>query len=132
MTVEELNALMPTLFLSSELAEISWSNISTPDKSVLITKAEDYLNDLRYEANVEDIEGYSDAKNKAECCIIFDLLLNQTQGSSRMMLIRQGVKSITTAGVSESYGTYADIQGNESGISDSYKKYLWRYLFNGV
>lgn len=122
---------MPTLFLSSELAEIDWVNVSDSDKGVLLNKAEDFLDNLLYEPNAEEITSFETDKNKAECCIIFDLLQMQAQGNERIALIRQGVKSINTAGVSESYGDYSDVKNN-SGISDSYKKYLWRYLYNGV
>lgn len=131
MTVAELNEKMPEMYMSAELQSVNWANYTESDKSVLIKRAEDFLNSLLYEEDVDDIEGFAEAFDNAECAVIFDLLQMQTQGAERLNLMRQGVKSITTAGVSESYGDYAEAKAN-SGVSDSYKKYLWRYLFNGV
>jgi hypothetical protein len=49
-------------------------------------------------------------------------------GDTRADLIRQGVKSITTAGVSESYGSLSEIKE----VSDNYVKYLGFCLLKRV
>jgi hypothetical protein len=52
----------------------------------------------------------------------------QSTDNTRADLIRQGVKSISTGGVSESYGSISELRE----ISDNYEKYLGFCLFKKV
>lgn len=130
MSVEELNILMPTLFLSGELTDIGWSNINTNDKQVLIGKAEDYISSsVLFDKGATETDGFEEAKNKAECCIIFDLL--KIGMNSRADEIRAGLKSYSGPNVSETYADISDL-GKLERVSDKYKKYLWKYTYRGV
>lgn len=146
MTVEELTALLPSIFTSNELLMAGVDTFTPEDLKAILGQSEVFLDSLRYKGCfVEDYQshafprklgvGYTIEKNdervqKALCCIAYDFMKQSALGSSRLDLIRQGVKSISTAGVSESYGDISEIEKNK--ISDNYVKYLGFCLFKGV
>lgn len=121
---------MPTLFLSGELTDIGWSSINIDDKQVLIGKAEDYISSsVLFDKGATETDGFEEAKNKAECCIIFDLL--KIGMNSRADEIRAGLKSYSGPNVSETYADISDL-GKLEQISPKYKKYLGKYIYRGV
>lgn len=142
MTVEELNALLPSVFTSNELLRAGLGSLTPEDINAILGRSEVFLDGLRYKGRfVEDYQshafprklgtGYVIEKDdervqKALCCIFFDLL--SSMKSARADRIRQGVKSISTGGVSESYGTLDEVKE----VSENYVKYLGFCLFKGV
>lgn len=146
MTVEELTALLPSIFTSNELLEAGVDTFTPDDLKAILGQSEGFLDSLRYKGCfVEDYQQHAfprkvgadyviDKDNervqKALCCIAYDFMKQQKLGTSRIDLVRQGVKSISTAGVSESYGDISEIEKNK--ISDNYVKYLGFCLFKGV
>ena len=74
------------------------------------------------------VEKEDERLKKALCCVVYDFLKVLSTGDTRADLIRQGVKSISTGGVSESYGSLSDVKE----VSDNYVKYLGFCLFNGI
>lgn len=144
MTVEELTALLPSVFTSNELQSIGWSNYTPEDLQAILGRSEVILDQLRYkgsyltdyqqhafprELNTGYVVNEKDERVlKGLCCIVYDLMKGQSTGSARADLIRQGVKSISTGGVSESYGSISELRE----ISDNYVKYLGFCLFRGV
>lgn len=144
MTVEDLTALMPSVFTRNELLSIGWSNYTPEDLKSILGRSEGFIDNLKYKGKFKEKyqphafprtldTGYVIEKNderilKALCCVVYDFLKYDNLGSSRIDLIKQGVKSISTGGVSESYGDIKDIKI----ISDNYVKYLGFCLFNGV
>jgi hypothetical protein len=129
MTVEKLNELIPTLYLSSELMVINWDSVSDTDKVVLINKAEDYVKNLRFQNGVEEMEGFDADLDKAKCCIVYDFL--NSSMNSRLGAIRAGLKSYSGPDVSETYVDMKDLK-NIQIVSEDYKKYLWKYIFRGA
>lgn len=125
LTVEILNEVLPTLYLTSELEDIKWSSVSNTDKLVLITKAEDFLSNIPFENGAEDSPNFETDLNKALCCIVYDYL---NVSNTRYADIKAGLKSYSGPDVSESYVDAKDFNI----VSDSYKKYLWRYIYTGV
>lgn len=138
-TVEELNTLMPSIFLSSELLEVKWKEVPDSDKNALISRAEGVIDCERFMGSyVEPYQEHAFPRiicnrtvseqqtciKQAICYIIYDILSYKQNG--RAGLIKQGVKSISTGGVSESYAE------NVKEITDKYKVFLKKYLFNGV
>lgn len=144
LNVEELTALLPSVFTSNELLGAGWSNYTHEDLKAILGRAEVILDQLRYKGsylenyqhhafprklNTGYVVDYKDERvQKAICCIVFDMLKGLSAGSTRADLIRQGVKSISTGGVSESYGSLSDVKE----VSDNYVKYLGFCLFNGI
>ena len=134
----ELNILMPSIFLSSELNRVDWENVQDSDKNVLIGQAECYIDSLRYKGRraeygqmgafpryIKDtLIPINDDIKRAVCCVVYDLL--DTSRDTRKQLIASGVKSISTGGVSESY---AD---SVIEVGDRYKRYIGKYIFNGI
>lgn len=137
MTVEELQALMPAVFTSNELNSIGWSDYTTEDLNAILERSEGFIDNLIYKGKYKErnqlhsfprvlhsgleISIKDERVLKSICCVVFDDIKSM-QSSSRTDLIRQGVKSISTAGVSESYSSYEEIESNK--ISDNYVKYL--------
>ncbi len=144
LTVEELKALLPSVFTSAELLSVGWSDYTPEDLEAILGRSEGFLDSLRYKGRyVEDYQchafprklntGYVvDKKDervlKALCCVVYDFLKSASVGDARADLIRQGVKSISTGGVSESYGSWTEVKE----ISENYVKYLGFCLFKGV
>jgi hypothetical protein len=144
MSVEELKALMPLVFTPGELSRVGWSDYTSEDMNAILERSEGFIDGLRYKGCfVEDYQyhafprklntgyvvDYKDERiQKALCCIVYDLLKVLNTGDTRADLIRQGVKSITTAGVSESYGSLSEIKE----VSDNYVKYLGFCLLKRV
>ena len=144
LSVEELTALLPSVFTSNELLGAGWSNYTPEDLKAILGRAEVILDQLRYKGSyLEDYQQHAfprelntgyvvDCKDervlKGLCCIVYDLMKGMSTGSTRADLIRQGVKSISTGGVSESYGSLSELQE----ISTNYVKYLGFCLFRGV
>ena len=142
MTVDELMALLPSVFTSNELLRAGLSNLTPEDINAILGRSEVFLDSLRYKGCfVEDYQshafprklgtGYVIEKNdervqKALCCIFFDLL--NSSKSTREERIRHCIKSISTGGVSESYGTLDEVKE----VSENYVKYLGFCLFKGV
>lgn len=142
MTVDELKAILPSVFTSNELLDIGLGNLTPGDIEVILARSEDFIDNLRYKG--EFLEKYQshafprklntgyvvnksdDRVQKALCSIFYDIL--KSKGNSRKDLIKQGVKSISVAGVSESYGSIDEIKE----VSDNYVKYLGFCLFNGI
>lgn len=140
--IEDYKALLPSLFTSDELSAVGYSDYTSTDLEVILGRSEGFIDGLRYKGRfVEDYQahafprelntGYVVEKNdervlKALCMVSYDLMAND-KPNSREDLIKQGVKSITTAGVSESYGSYEDVERNK--ISQNYAKYLGFCLF---
>lgn len=146
-TVDEFKALMPSLFTSVELSSVGYNNYTDTDLEVILERSEGYIDNLRYLGSfVEDYQahafprkfgtGYVVEKSdervlKALCLIAFDYLKASNDDSvERTTLIRQGVKSISTAGVSESYGDLSEVESNK--VSKHYESYLGFCLFNRV
>lgn len=123
-TVEELNGLIPSIFLSTELVAIGWDKVSQGDKEVLIARSGAFLTSLDYDTNKID-DAFIDSIKKAQVCVIYDILASIQ--SSRYELRKQGVKSINSGGVSESY---TDEKVEE--VSNRYKQYIEKYKFTGV
>lgn len=146
MTVEELMALLPSVFTQGELESVGYSSYTHEDLKVILGRSEGFLDELKYKGRFKEINqrhsfprvlstGYVVEKEdervqKALCCIVYDILKSKSLGRSRLDLIRQGVKSISTGGVSESYGSLSEIKENE--ISKNYAKYLGFCLFKGI
>ena len=141
--INELKSLLPSLFTSDELSKVGYGDYTDSDLEVILGRSEGFLDTLRYRGSFSEEyqahafprkldTGYVVEKNdvrvlKGLCSIFYDYLLANTSNGSREELIRQGVKSISTAGVSESYGSYAEIE--KSKISLNYQKYLDFVLF---
>lgn len=144
MTVDELKALMPLVFTPGELLSIGWSDYTPEDLSAILERSEGFIDGLRYkgcyvehyqlhafprELNTGYVVNEKDERvQKALCCIVYDLLKGLSTDSTRADLIRQGVKSISTGGVSESYGSISDLKE----VSMNYVKYLGFCLFKKV
>ena len=144
LTVDELNALLPSVFTSNELLGVGLGDLTPGDIEAILGRSEDYLDSLRYRGEfLEDYQGHAFPRKlntgfvvekndtrvlKALCYIFYDLLKSSSNDSNRTDLIRQGVKSITTADASESYGSLNEIKE----ISDNYVRYLGFCLFRGV
>lgn len=142
MTVDELMALMPSVFTSNELNTIGWSDLSPEDLEAILGRSEGFIDSLRYKGQFKEQyqmhafprklnTGYVVEKNdervqKAICYVVYDYL--KSLCDTRTDLIRQGVKSISTGGVSESYGTIDEIKE----VSQNYVKYLGFCLFKGI
>lgn len=125
LTVELLDSILPTLYLTSELEDIKWSSVSDTDKLVLITKAEDFVSNISFENGAENEPNFETDLNKALCCIVYDYL---NASNTHYADIKSGLKSYSGPDVSESYVDIKDFNI----VSDSYKKYLWRYIYTGV
>lgn len=137
-TIQELNTLLPTIYLSKQLEKVDWGNVSDEDKQALITQAVAYMTGLRYRGRYKEegqeipfpriinnvVVEVNDNVRKAVASIVYDLLESTTNG--RKELQRHGVKSINTGGVSESYKEEIEE------VSDKYKQFIEKYLFNGV
>ena len=144
LTVDELTALMPSVFTSTELNGVGWSDLSHEDVKAILGRSEGFIDDLRFKGQyVNEFQchafprklntGYVVEKNdervqKALCHIFYDLLKYNNTSSNRLDLIKQGVRSISVAGVSESYGTIDEVQE----VSQNYVKYLGFCLFKGI
>ena len=142
MTVDELMALMPSVFTSNELNTIGWSDLSPEDLEAILGRSEGFIDSLKYKGQFKEQyqmhafprklnTGYVVEKNdervqKAICYVVYDYL--KSLCDTRTDLIRQGVKSISTGGVSESYGTIDEIKE----VSQNYVKYLGFCLFKGI
>lgn len=149
MDVEELTAYLPLIFTSNELKCVGVDTYTPTDLQAVLEQSEGIIDDLRYKGVfVENFQAHAfprvlqggyvvekddDRVKKAICCIAYDLMksiTSTTSDSSRADLIRQGVKSISTVGVSESYAEYSEIEKNK--ISTNYVKYLGFCLFKGI
>jgi hypothetical protein len=138
LTTTELNTFMPSIFTSKQLEKVGWDNLSTTDKEALITQAEAYIDSLRYKGKylvegqehqfpriINDITiEVNERVKKALTCIVYDLI--ESSISSRYDLQKQGVKSISTGGVSETYKENTEL------VSDNFKVHIGKYLFRGV
>lgn len=141
LSLEELKSLIPTLYLSTELAEIKWSELSDADKEVLLNKSIDYINRLQFDGDkvsqgqqnafpriiCRDVIETPYEVKKAICRLVYDIKNNAT--NERKKLQRDGVKSISTGGVSE---TYVDDLDSKSVISKEIKQLLSPWLYRGV
>lgn len=144
MTVDELKAIMPSVFTSNELLGIGWSDYTPEDLEAILGRSEVFIDDLKYKGHYKEefqqhkfprvlgtgyvVEKDDERVKKALCCVVYDFLKVLSTGDTRADLIRQGVKSISTGGVSESYGSLSDIKE----VSTNYVKYLGFCLFRGV
>ena len=144
LNVDELMVLLPSVFTSNELSSIGLSNLTHEDLETVLGRSEDFLDSLRYKGEyLEKYQGHAFPRKlntgfvvnkndtrvqKALCHIFYDLLKSSSNDSNRLDLIRQGVKSISVAGVSESYGSINEVKE----ISDNYVKYLGFCLFKGI
>ena len=127
LTVDRLNELMPTLYLGSELSGIGWDSLSDSDKTIMIDRADKYIRSaVLIENGAEDLDTFATDYEKAECCVVFDLLYGAT--NSRYDAIRAGLKSYSGPDVSESYADIKDVKV----VGDDFKHYLWRYIYRGV
>lgn len=145
--LEQFDAVFKTLYTNMELKTINYDALSVSDKTIFLDRAESFLDssEMPYKGSYQEpyqqhafprvlgtgyvVEKDDERVSKAVCCVVYDLLKSETSSSSsREDLIRQGVKSISTGGVSESYGTLEEVKT----ISDEYVKYLGFCLFNGV
>lgn len=130
---------MPTLYLSDELAEIKWDVLTESDKQVLLNKSIDFINTLQFDGDKVSQEQQDEFPRiicrevvqtpyevkKALCVLVYEFRSNAT--NSRKRLQRDGVKSINTGGVSE---TYSDNVGNDV-VSREYKQILSNWLYRG-
>lgn len=138
-TLQELNILMPTYFLSEELTKINWSSTSDSDKQVLLTEALSEINNLQFDG-YKVVESQQDAfprnicreviqtpneVKKALCVLVYEFKRDKT--SARKELQRDGVKSISTGGVTETYGD--NVCNTE--INKKIKKMLSPWLYRG-
>lgn len=144
MTVDELKAILPSVFTSNELLGIGWGDYTPEDLEAILGRSEVFIDELKYKGQFKEeyqqhkfprvldtgyvVEKEDERVKKALCCVVYDLLKGLSIGSTRADLIRQGVKSISTGGVSESYGLLSEVKE----VSDNYVKYLGFCLFNGV
>ena len=144
MTVDELKAILPSVFTSNELLGIGWSNYTPEDLEAILGRSEVFIDELKYKGQYKEknqqhkfprvlgtgyvVEKDDERVQKALCCVVYDYLKVLSTGDTRAYLIRQGVKSISTGGVSESYGSLSEVKE----VSDNYVKYLGFCLFNGV
>ena len=129
MNLDLLNELTPSLYLASELDLIGWSALSDSDKLVALQRAENFISGLLFEDGVEVSDDFKVALNKATACVVYDFLLYSK--TSHTTAIRSGLKSYSGPDVSESYADIAELK-NLSFVSDSYKAYLYPYLYSGV
>lgn len=144
MTVDELKAIMPSVFTSNELLGIGWCDYTPEDLEAILGRSEVFIDELKYKGRFKEsyqqhafprvlgtgyvVEKEDERLKKALCCVVYDFLKVLSTGDTRADLIRQGVKSISTGGVSESYGSLSDVKE----VSDNYVKYLGFCLFNGI
>ena len=144
MTVDELKAIMPSVFTSNELLGIGWSNYTPEDLEAILGRSEVFIDELKYKGQFKEeyqqhkfprvlgtgyvVEKEDERVKKALCCVVYDYLKFQKIGTSKIDRIRQGIKSISTGGVSESYGSLSEVKE----VSDNYVKYLGFCLFNGI
>lgn len=145
--IDDFKTLLPSLFTSGELSAYGYSNYTDEDLEVILGRSEDYIDSLRYIGRfAEDYQihafprqlgtGYVVEKSdervlKALCMVAFDYIRALSMGNSQKEArIRSGVKSISTGGVSESYGTISEIENSK--VSSNYAKYLGFCLFNKV
>lgn len=139
LTVEELNSLMPTLYLLDELSEIKWVDLSESDKQVLLNKSIDFINNLQFDG-YKVSQGQQNAfpriicrevvqtpyeVKKAICRLVYEFRNNRT--STRRILQMENVKAINTGGTDEKYSE--DIGKQE--ISNAYKSILSDWLYRG-
>lgn len=142
MTLEELNSLISTFYLSTELTEIKWDELSENDKQVLLNKAIDFINELQFDGYKvsqdqqnefpriicrEVVQTPYEVK-KAICRLVFEFRNNTV--SLRRQLQREGVASIDT-GTGGTKETYALGSGYKE-VSNEFKKILSNWLYRGV
>ncbi len=149
--IEEFKALLPSVLTSTEILGLGVDNYTSDDLEAILGRVEGYLDGCirfkgqfgkEYQAHAFPRvfpDGYVIEKNderikRALCCIFADYAKAlKAENTARLDLIRQGVKSINTGGVSESYGDVSDIEEIEDNmISKNYVKYLRFCLFNRV
>ena len=144
LTVEELTALLPSVFTPGELLGVGWSDYTPEEIEAILGRSEVFLDNLKFKGRFKERfqqhafprvlnTGYVVDKNdervlKALCSIFYDYMRNQKIGTKKTDRIRQGIKSISTGGVSETYGSLSEIKE----VSDDYVKFLGFCLFNGV
>lgn len=139
-TVERLNEVIASLFLTSELVKIGWNELTDTDKQILINKADNEINRLQFigvvkEENqknafprVYDTQEYGvDCVENAMAQFIYSYLFVRTDET--IQKIKQGITSIKIADASESYASSSQVDINS--IENSYKKYLVDYIYRG-
>lgn len=147
-SITDFKALLGSVFTSNELLRVGYESICLADLKAILGRSEGFIDGLRYKGRfVEDYQphafprklntGYVVEKNdervlKAVCCVAFDYMQAMAFYNSEVeQTIRSGIKSISTGGVSESYGSIDDFrQGQE--VSQNYVKYLGFCLFKNV
>lgn len=149
MSVEELKALMPSVFTSNELNSIGWSEYTLEDLEAILGRSEGFIDSLRYKGQFKEqyqmhafprklntgyvVEKDDERIKKALCYVVYDTLkslrtIDPITGETPEDIIRQGIKSINTGGVSVSYGAIDEIKE----VSQNYVKYLGFCLFKGI
>jgi len=136
-TIQELNDLLPTIYLSKQLTAVDWDNVSDGDKQALITQAVAYMSELRFRGRYKEtyqdmpfprvIDGVVVEVNenikKYLCCVVYDLLSAEMDSVKKSIL--SGIKSESNDGYSVSYDKVEK-------ISKNHEKFIKKYLFNGV
>ena len=136
---------MPSVFTSNELNTIGWSDLSPENLEAILGRSEVFIDDLIYKGKFKEhnqihsfpriLHSGLEVSEKDErvlrglCCVVFDEI-KAVKDSSRYDLIKQGVRSITTPDVTESYCSVKEIEENK--ISNNYVKYLGFCLYTNA
>lgn len=145
--IDAFKALLPSLFTSDELSAVGYSDYTPADLEVILGRSEGFIDGLRYKGKfVEEYQAhafprklntgyvvskYDERVQKGVCMVAYDtMLFMKEEKTGRYEAIKQGVKSISTAGVSESYGSFKEVESSK--VSPKYKEYLDFVLFNKV
>lgn len=141
-TVDELNTIMPSIFLSNELSTIGWDNVTPDDKNTLIERSGAFLdNKHRYKGSYKEpyqinqfprimpnglIVEVNDRIKKAQVCVVYEMLFNEKDTLYNFR--SDGGTSMNLGGNSQSYET----EKFEEIKTRYYLKYIEPYLFKGV
>lgn len=134
---EELDALMSANFDETELEQIGWTKMTDKRKGLLNDRATDMLNSLfykGYKCNFQQnsafpryIDGkqvdFNDRIAKYYANLVFSLV--EEEKSKRKKAQKEGVKSVSINGLSESYGDKVAPNFRER---EARKTYLRSYL----
>lgn len=141
LTTLELDELVLQLFTPDELDKVGWSELSDTDKSVLLTRATNYIDTFAFRGKPSSSE--QDLKfprviNKVDvgiplqikkCTAHLVFLYLEDKKSSRKQLQKDGVKRVSAGKVTEEYQDNLDFYTLNK---DTINGYLNKYLVKGV
>ena len=142
LTIQELKDLAPKLYTSSELGVIGWNELSDMDRGILLDRAIEQFESLKFRGRkVVYGQSYSfprliggrfiDVNDNIKKAIVSLVISGLEVGlSPRLQAQRDGVKSMSTGKMSETYRDSVPRYGSvDARVVD---KYLKSYIFKGV